>query len=55
MSTDIQTEGVIRGSVVILATFQTDAGPGYIAQYRSSNQNTDCYETATRALLRAHA
>ena len=47
MSTDIQTEGVIRDSVVILATFQTNAGPGYIARYRSSNQNNDCYEAAT--------
>ena len=45
--TDIQTEGVIRDSVVILATFPTNAGPGYIARYRSTNQNNDCYEAAT--------
>ena len=37
--TDIGTEGVIRDSVVILATFPTNAGPGYIARYRSTDQN----------------
>jgi hypothetical protein len=45
--TDIGTEGVIRDSVVILATFPTNAGPGYIARYRSSDQNNDCYEAVT--------
>lgn len=47
MPTDIQTEGIIADSVVILATFPTNAGPGYIARYRSTNQNNDCYEAAT--------
>jgi hypothetical protein len=46
--TDIGTEGVIPDSVVILATFPTNAGPGYIARYRSTNQNDDCYEAATQ-------
>jgi len=47
MSTDIEAEGVIRDSLVILATFPTNAGPGYIARYRSTDQNNDCYEAVT--------
>lgn len=45
--TDIHTEGVIPETVDILATFATGAGPGYIARYKSTEQNNDCYEAAT--------